>query len=309
MRRIRTILIAVAATLAVGTYSAGPAAATPAPAAPLVAPDIDVNGVLSHLGEFQSIADTHGNRAAGTAGYDASADYVANALTAAGFDVERQTCLDCTSPDDNIIADWPGGDTSSTIMLGAHLDGVRGGPGANDNGSGSAALLEVALTLAETAPTMAKHVRFAWWADEEQGLNGSSYYVDTVDTSDLEVYLNFDMIGSANAGYFVTDINGTYGQALAEHLTAVGKAPDPMTECCSDDLPFEYAGVPTAFLSTGASAVKTTTQAAKWGGTAGQSFDPCYHRACDAYPSNINAEAINHTADAIGHALWTLAVT
>ncbi len=49
-----------------------------------------------------------------------------------------------------MIADWPGGNDGSVYMFGAHLDSVRAGPGINDNGSGSAALLETALTLART---------------------------------------------------------------------------------------------------------------------------------------------------------------
>ena len=68
-------------------------------------------------------------------------------------------------------------------MFGAHLDGVSAGPGINDNGSGSSTLLEIALTLAAQNPTMTKHVRFAWWTDEEQGLNGSEFYVNSLTTT------------------------------------------------------------------------------------------------------------------------------
>ena len=49
----------------------------------------------------------------------------------------------------------------------------RPGPGINDNGSGSAALLETALMMANTKPE--NTIRFAWWAAEEAGLLGSTH--------------------------------------------------------------------------------------------------------------------------------------
>ncbi|ADD45191.1 M28 family peptidase [Stackebrandtia nassauensis] len=299
-----------AAAMALSILSPTPASAEPADeATTAAAPDINVEDVKTHLSQFQSIASSNGGtRVAGSAGYDRSVDYVATALSNAGFQVTRQTCTSCNGSDQNVIADWPGGNTSTTIMFGAHLDSVSAGPGINDNASGSAALLEVALTLAEVKPTVAKHLRFAWWADEESGLRGSNYYVRTSGVSGIQAYVNLDMVGSTNAGYFVDNINGTYSAPFKNYFSSVGRAADEMGECCSDDGPFRNAGVPTSFLSTGASARKTTTQAQKWGGTAGQSFDPCYHQRCDSYPSNINVTAINHMADATAYGLWELAV-
>ena len=52
----------------------------------------------------------------------------------------------------------------------------------------------------------------------------------------------------------------------------------------SDYKPFQDNGVAAGGLFSGAEVAKTAEQAAKWGGTAGQAFDPCYHQACD----NIN---------------------
>lgn len=59
-------------------------------------------------------------------------DYVVGRLESAGFDVTRQRCTSCPYPSDNIIAEWPGGDTAETYMFGAHLDGVASGTGIND---------------------------------------------------------------------------------------------------------------------------------------------------------------------------------
>ncbi|WSY15387.1 M28 family peptidase [Embleya sp. NBC_00896] len=94
-----------------------------------------------------------------------------------------------------------GGPADQIVMFGAHLDGVSAGPGINDNGSGSATLLENALALAQANPTLTKHVRFGWWAGEEQGLQGSAYYVNQLGSaqrSAIKGYYNFDMVGSRN---------------------------------------------------------------------------------------------------------------
>ena len=78
----------------------------------------------------------------------------------------------------NVLAETPGGDPNNVIMAGAHLDSVNAGPGIQDNGSGSAAILEVAEQMAKVKPR--NKVRFAWWGAEEAGLVGSTYYVNNL---------------------------------------------------------------------------------------------------------------------------------
>jgi len=75
----------------------------------------------------------------------------------------------------NVIAESRSGDPNNVIMVGAHLDSVQAGPGINDNGSGSAAILETAEQMAKVKPR--NKVRFAWWGAEEAGLVGSTAYV------------------------------------------------------------------------------------------------------------------------------------
>ena len=72
--------------------------------------------------------------------------------------------------------------------MGAHLDSVAEGPGINDNGSGTAALLRIALSLAEAKPELARHVPFAWFADEEQEDDGSTFYVAHTGVGGVEAY-------------------------------------------------------------------------------------------------------------------------
>jgi Peptidase family M28/PA domain len=61
----------------------------------------------------------------------------------------------------NVLAETNTGDDSNVVIAGAHVDSVLAGPGINDNGSGSAALVEVALQMAHVQPQ--NTVRFAWW--------------------------------------------------------------------------------------------------------------------------------------------------
>ena len=111
-----------------------------------------------------------------------------------------------TRTDYNVIAELPGTNEDNVVMAGAHLDSVIQGPGINDNGSGSAALLELALSLSKLEPE--NTLRFAWWAAEEQGLVGSTDYVAGLSEDELDrmaAYLNFDMISSPNFIYGVYD--------------------------------------------------------------------------------------------------------
>ncbi|WP_155372816.1 M28 family peptidase [Catellatospora vulcania] len=321
--RLRTVAagpavaVFVAATLALSAQpsaAARPAelrgATAPAAVGTLAAPPaIDVNNVKAHLQQLQTIATSNGgNRATGTSGYTASMTYVQQKLQAAGYTVTTQTCTTCTGSAKNLIADWPGGNTSNTYMFGAHLDGVSAGPGINDDGSGSSALLEVALKLAAANPTMTNHVRFGWWTGEEQGLVGSKFYVNSLTSAQktaIKAYGTFDMIASTNGGYFITGTDAV-AVKLREYFTSISVPTETSTECCSDDGSFRNAGIPASINSTGAGRTKTSAQVTKWGGTAGAAYDPCYHKACDSYPSNVNTTSLGRYANAIAYAVWNL---
>ena len=67
----------------------------------------------------------------------------------------------------NVIAQTTTGNPDNVVMAGAHLDSVPAGPGINDNGSGTAALLETAVRLGG-APAVTNAVRFAFWGAEEE---------------------------------------------------------------------------------------------------------------------------------------------
>ncbi|MER6417599.1 M28 family metallopeptidase [Streptomyces sp. NPDC001137] len=286
------------------------AGAAPSSAA-AAAPDISVANVRAHLAQLQSIATANGgNRAHGSAGYKASLDYVRAKLDAAGFTTAVQQFTSSGRTGYNLIADWPGGNADQVVMAGSHLDSVSRGPGINDNGSGSAAVLETALAVSRAGYHPAKHLRFAWWGAEELGLVGSSRYVDglsAANRSKISGYLNFDMIGSPNPGYFVYDDDPAIEKTFKDYFTGLGIATEPETEGDgrSDHAPFKDAGVPVGGLFSGADYVKTAAQAANWGGTSGKAFDACYHRSCDT-TTNIDDTALDRNSDAIAHAVWKL---
>ncbi|MEU4131990.1 M28 family metallopeptidase [Streptomyces wuyuanensis] len=305
---------AVPATAAPGGPPASapgsPASAATSPTA-LAAPDIPLANVKAHLSELQSIAGANGgNRAHGRPGYKASIDYVKAKLDAAGFTTTVQQFTSSGATGYNLIADWPGGDPNQVLMAGAHLDSVSSGPGMNDNGSGSAGVLETALAVSRAQLQPAKHLRFAWWGAEELGLVGSRYYVNNLpsaDRSKISGYLNFDMIGSPNPGYFVYDDDPAIEQTFKDFYAGLGVPTEIETEGDgrSDHASFKNVGIAVGGLFTGASRTKSSAQAQKWGGTAGQAFDRCYHSSCDT-TSNINDTALDRNSDAIAHAVWTL---
>lgn len=223
----------------------------------------------------------------------------------------------------NILAETAQGRDDNVVMLGAHLDGVHDGPGINDNGTGSAAILETAVQLAK-ANKLNNTVRFAWWGAEELGLLGSEHYVSQLDEAGLAqiaTYLNFDMVGSPNHIIGVYDADeSTYeasvdvpkGSAETEAvLTGWFDSQDqPWVDTPfsgrSDYAPFIAAGVPSSGLFTGGDGVKTEEQAEMFGGTAGVTYDPNYHTPADDI-TNVNPVALGTMSDAIAAATILLA--
>ncbi len=465
MKNART----VAVTAAAGMVLAG--LASPALAKPgnngnpnnskKITAAVTADAVMDHLEAFQDIADTHGDRAAGTAGYEASAAYVESTLAAAGYETERQyftfesfqvhqgDLSTADGPISNVVmeyspsgsataalaaptgaegceaADWAGfpagsialisrgtcsfadkslnaaaagasaavvynnttgtlngtfgapgdgfvpttgitqaagqalleqmatgtveatlvietslsevesfnvlaetakGRTDNVVMVGAHLDGVDGGPGINDNGSGSAAILETAVQLARVNK-LNNQVRFAWWGAEEHGLIGSWHYIEDLaandpgELEDIATYLNFDMVASPNYIIGVYDADeSTYeapvdvpeGSAATEavftdYFDSIDQ-PWVDTEFSgrSDYQGFIEAGIPASGLFTGADGTKTAEEVEMFGGTAGIIYDPNYHTPADDI-DNVDVEALEIMSKAIAHATLSLA--
>jgi Zn-dependent M28 family amino/carboxypeptidase len=248
------------------------------------------------------------------------------ALAAAGSTAHVQIDPSEERPQINVIAELPGKkkNRKNVVMAGAHLDSVQRGPGINDNGSGSAALLEVAQQLGNHKPE--NTLRFAWWGAEEAGLLGSAAYVQGRTAAELDqvaLYLNFDMVGSPNYVFMVYDGDQSGFPApdgvpipegsiqiedVFESFYTYKNEPYDDAEFSgrSDYEAFILNDIPAGGLFTGAEVVKTAAQVALWGGMEGEQFDPCYHEPC-ATLDNVSEHALDVNSDAIAFAVLTYA--
>lgn len=226
---------------------------------------------------------------------------------------------------ENVIGELPGGSGKNVVMAGAHLDSVIDGPGINDNGSGAAALLAIAEQLSEAGVKPKNKVRFAWWGAEENGLVGSTDYVAGLkkkQAKKIALYLNFDMIGSPNFERLIYDGDGSAddaaepgpkgSDAIEKTFKRFFKRQDLATGSTafdgrSDHGPFIDVGIPAGGLSTGAEEVKTEKGAEKFGGTAGEPLDACYHQACDDI-DNVSRKALKQMSPAIADSVARYAI-
>ena len=237
--------------------------------------------------------------------------------------------LDEQRPTSNVLATSKKGATDEKVVVGAHLDSVTEGAGINDNGSGSAGILEIAEEIADNKldKQLRRQLVFAFWGAEESGLVGSEYYVGQLTPSQLGDHyanLNFDMIGSPNYVRFVYDgdnsafapdgVNvfagppgsGEIESAFHEYFAGQGlaSAETPFSGR-SDYGPFIAAGIPAGGLFTGAEGIKTAAEAATYGGTAGIAYDPNYHQVGDDI-TNVSTKALGEMGDAAAHLTYTL---
>jgi Zn-dependent M28 family amino/carboxypeptidase len=187
------------------------------------------------------------------------------------------------STSQNVIAET---DSSArrVLLVGAHLDSVVAGPGINDNGTGVAALLEIARLVRRIAPELS--VRFGFWGAEEFGLFGSRAYAARVDARELVGYLNLDMLGSRSRELAVY-ANGPYTERLLEYVRAAGvRATTIDLEGRSDHFAFDQIGVPTGGVMAG--------------------LDRCYHAACDRL-GRVDLETLKTLARAVAFATASFA--
>ncbi|MCI4011775.1 M28 family peptidase [Brevibacterium sp. ZH18] len=286
------------------------------------APDEDLNATLGE--RIKNGAPTVG------ASYNVGNDLLtavqeagADEAPLADFTLETEYTTETTW---NVIAETKAGDHDNVQMLGAHLDGVDEGPGVNDNGSGTAALLASAEALAKQPTDPDNAIRFGWWAAEEEGLVGSTHYVESLSKPELakvKSYMNFDMIGSDNyiVGTLDSDgsdvpipdgVNVPEGSAELEKIFTDYFADNDQKNVGtdfsgrSDYQAFIDNGIPASGLFSGADGTKTEQEAEWFGGTAGDKHDTNYHQATDTI-ENVNKDSIDIFAPAIAYSVHTLA--
>mmetsp|Transcript_6727 Transcript_6727/g.19022 ORF Transcript_6727/g.19022 Transcript_6727/m.19022 type:complete len:544 (-) Transcript_6727:44-1675(-) len=229
----------------------------------------------------------------------------------------------------NVVCTWPAPDgsgikTDKQIIVGSHLDSVPAGPGINDNGSGSATNLELAIQASLGNLRIQNQVIFCWWGAEEIGLKGSAFYVESRQESTtngldkIAMNLNFDMTASPNYvnGVYngsdaddpsIREASGNIEQLFVDYYVSqnIPYTLEPFTGR-SDYGPFIEVGIPAGGLFTGAEEEKSMEERSEFGGLANAAYDPCYHQSCDTI-DNVNTEALQNNARAAAFTLGNVA--
>jgi Zn-dependent M28 family amino/carboxypeptidase len=228
--------------------------------------------------------------------------------------------------DYDILAETPNGDPTRVLQVGAHIDGVAAGPGVNDDGSGTAMNLAIAHQILKLGINLKYKIRFGWFSGEEQGLFGSTFAVNqlnSLQTAQTLAMLDYDMIASTNYLPFVyTDCNraavpnscpppNTEGVLGGHHIDYLKQklnidSVPYVFDNRSDYAQWRSRGVPATGLYTGAEGIKTAAQATAYGGQAGIQADPCYHEWCDTV-FNLDEFGLNEFSDALAHSILSFA--
>lgn len=210
----------------------------------------------------------------------------------------------------NVIAELPGfGDASKVVIIGAHYDSrstslsnpnMRA-PGADDNASGTSAVLELARVFAQSGAKFNYTIRFASWSGEEMGLYGSRAYAAKAKAAgeDIVAALNADMIGyrRPNTPVSLALVNRYTTVWLTEAAEKLSRTYVPdlaivyTTACCSDQQSFVENGYPgmSYFETSGSSVVY-----------------PHYHQSTDL-PEYLDFEQMGLITKAAAAAIATFA--
>ena len=234
---------------------------------------IDGDDLRRHVMTLAS--DSLEGREAGARGGKAAAAYLRSALNAIRETnrLPRETTQEFGRDYQNLLVLLPGADEGllhEVVVVGAHYDHVgygnasnSHGPfgqihnGADDNASGTSALLELieAFSSLETPPP--RSILFAFWDAEEAGLLGSKHWVanPTVPLKELRFVLNIDMLGRLRAGRVIT-VGWRSAPGLRPFLASHNSnnelllAYQPRVIADSDHYPFYSAGIPAIHLDT-----------------------------------------------------------
>lgn len=223
------------------------------------------SAVLSRLDDNQLQAAiqelTQEPRIAGTESEQLAAAFLTTQLEQIGYEVDVNTfTIEGTKNESqNLIVTKKSSDdlpsTDDIIIIGAHYDSVVQSPGASDNASGTAVLLEVARMLKDE-PIPAE-IRFIFFGAEELRLAGSESYIHEMTTDETErtvAMFNLDMVGSAEAGplkLFTVDGKPNTATQISSkvHEKLFGKPLSIGQTDRSDHYPFQNAGIEAVLFS------------------------------------------------------------
>lgn len=211
------------------------------------------------MAHVRKLAGDIGVRVRATEGERLGARYIAREFEALGYNVHVQKFSVDGGTSRNVVAWWPDA-RRYPIVVGGHMDGVPTSQGANDNASGVAVVLEMARVARGTR--QAGFLKFVAFGSEEYGSSGthhvgSQVFVDRLDAKGrrkLGGMVSVDMI--ADGRPLIVGNSGISEDVLARYLfRRVGTANigvEYRTLCdCSDNGPFEHAGIPASFMWSG----------------------------------------------------------
>jgi alkaline phosphatase isozyme conversion protein len=269
MKRILPIILLLALVLngCSAAVKSTPAAAAAKPVAtlvPLGTPAAKYGSEVARplINDFINI----GSRLAGSAAETQAAQYISTVFTALGYSPENQPFTaeagNKSITSSNVVT-VKKGDSAQEIIVGAHYDSSEAGPGADNNASGVAVMLEVAK-LIQNMPTPYT-IRFIAFGAEESGLLGSYAYLNQMSQEEFEniiAMVDLDSLVAGDIAYVFSDegqLSSVRGWALE---SAIGNGFDLQTKPnadltdaatgkgSSDYAPFKDAGIPFAYFTT-----------------------------------------------------------
>ncbi|MFI6831414.1 M20/M25/M40 family metallo-hydrolase [Kribbella sp. NPDC050241] len=199
--------------------------------------------------------------------FTTAVDFAAAKMVALGYGVTRTQITVGAGHSQNLIGDRPGTGGGGLVLITAHLDSINiaGGPaatapGADDNGSGSAGVLELGRLL--STRSWRHDVRLILFGGEEEGLFGSKQYVAALPPAErarIRAVLNMDMIASKNTVVPTVLLEGApvSSSQIADLATAAAtytglKVETSLNPFASDHVPFIDAGIPAVLSIEGA---------------------------------------------------------
>lgn len=187
-------------------------------------------------------------------------DFIPSVITSIDVNVKAKFISEYTTR--NVIGMIKGSSvTDSILVISAHFDhlGMMGKkvyfPGANDNASGVALMLNLARYYSENQPKY--NVVFMGFSGEESGLLGSKAFINNplFDLKKIKFLNNFDLAGTGSEGIRV--VNGTVFKSKFDNLVQLNKEHNLVPKvdvrgemCRSDHCPFYEKGVPSFYIYT-----------------------------------------------------------
>ena len=187
---------------------------------------VSVDDTWKYLEQLQEIANkNNNNRAVGSPGGIASTQYIVNTLKAHNLTPTLQDFKNTKGTAGTNVFVEIKGQSDTITMIGGHYDSVEHGPGINDNGTGTAILLEIIAKIKANNITPKHTLRFAFWDSEEIGVAGSKYYVANlpeVELKKIAQYINVDMVGTKDPTFLITDGDGSSWVTMAAEFEKRG---------------------------------------------------------------------------------------